>query len=75
MFLRKTHAFTFAAPAAASIRKSAGPSCAPCATARQSRARSYGVEFKVPVRDAVRSGKSKQPAPPEPLNHGSNALL
>jgi len=31
---------------AASIRKSPGPSCAPCATAPRSRARSYGVDFK-----------------------------
>ncbi len=35
-----------AAWAAASIRKSPGPSCAPCATAQRSRARSCGVEFK-----------------------------
>jgi len=37
---------TTAAKPAASIRKSPGPSCAPCATARRARARSCGVEFK-----------------------------
>jgi 5-methyltetrahydropteroyltriglutamate--homocysteine methyltransferase len=31
---------------AASIRKSPAPSCAPCAMARRSRAKGYGVEFK-----------------------------
>jgi hypothetical protein len=39
-----------AAWAAASIRKSPGLSCAPCATVRRARARSCGVDSKPPVR-------------------------
>jgi hypothetical protein len=41
---------TTAAWAAASVSKSPGPSCVPCATARRSRATSLELNSKVPVR-------------------------
>jgi hypothetical protein len=46
---------TDAVSAEESIHKSPGPSSAPCATARQSRAKSFGVEFK-----SACAGRTKQ---------------